>query len=85
MPCFATGSRARILEGLELEPLNRNSDAASVREEALSVGRDEMRERPSLPYVPVEPEAAIHGVNHSFATRPEFAKWHLFRGRTDIA
>jgi len=77
MPGIATHPGTRILERLELKSFGRNSDAASVGEEALSVSRNEMRERPTLPHVPMEPEAAIHGVDHSVAARAELAKSSL--------
>ena len=37
MPGVATDACARILEGLELEPLGRHTDAAPVGEQSLSV------------------------------------------------
>jgi hypothetical protein len=74
MPSIAADPGTRILERLELKSLGRNSDAASVGEEARSVSRDEVRERSSLPHVAMEPEAAIDGVDHSIAARAEFAK-----------
>ena len=79
MPGVASDPRSRILEGFELESLGGNSDAASIREEALSVSRHEVREPPSFPEVSMEPEPAIHGVDHSVATEPEFAKGRLVR------
>jgi hypothetical protein len=85
MPGVATNAGTRILEGLELEALGGNSGSASVGEEALSVGRDEMRQEPSLPDVPMEPEAALHGVDHSVATGVELAKWCLVRRSTDVS
>src|SRR3954470_4124027 len=85
MPGIATDPGTWILERLELKSLGRNSSAASVGEEALSVSRDEMRESPSLPHVAMEPEAAIHGVDHSVAARAEFAEWSLFCWITGLA
>lgn len=77
MPGVASDTCSRILEGLELKSFGGNSDATSVGEEALPVGRNEMCEAPSLPHVSMEPEATVHGVDHSLATEPEFAKGDL--------
>lgn len=85
MPGVATDAGTRVLERLELESFGGNADSASVGEEALSVGRDEVRQEPSLPHVAMEPEAAIHGVDHSVATGVELAKWNLILWSTDVA
>ena len=83
MPRFATDARAGILEGFELKPLVGNADASTVCKETLTVRRNEVREWPSLPHVTMQPQSAIHRVDHSFATRPELAKWHVL-GRSGI-
>jgi hypothetical protein len=85
MPGVPTDPGTRILERLELKSLGRNSDAASVGEESLSISRDKVRETSSLPDMPMEPEATIHGVDHSVATRAEFAKYGLVCWITEIA
>ena len=84
MPGITTDAGARILEGLELKSLGRYSGAASVGEESLPVRGNQVRQRPSLPHMPMEPEAAIHGKDHPIAPRPEFAKWNLIRWSTDV-
>jgi len=79
VPGVASDACSRILEGLELQSFGGNSDPASVGKQALPVCGNEVREPPSLPDVPMEPEAAIHGVDHSVATEPEFAKGRIVR------
>ena len=79
MPGIASNPGARIFERLVLKSLGGNSDEASVGEESLSVGRDEMREGPPLPCVAMEPKATVHGVDHSLAAEAEFAKRGLVR------
>ena len=79
MPGVAPDSSARILEWLELEPVFPQTDGSAVIEEELAIGRDEVREAFSLPQVAMEPEATIHGVDHSIAELFEF-----FKRRRDV-
>ena len=85
MPGVATDAGAWVLEWLELEARGRKSDAVSVGEETQAVRGDEVRERPALPHVSMEPEASIHRVNHPFAARVEFAKRRLRQRSLEIA
>ena len=84
MPRVSTDTGARVLQRLELEPLGGHSDAAPVGKKTFTVRRYQMGERPSLPHMSMEPEAAIHGVDHSFASRVELAKWRVLGHGTDI-
>jgi hypothetical protein len=77
VPRIASDTGSRISERLVLQSLGGNSDVASVGKEALAVRRNEVRERSAFPHVAMEPEAAVHGVDHSIAPEAEFAKWHL--------
>lgn len=67
MPRVTANSRAGILEWLELEACGWNAYRRAEVEKTFAVRRYEMRHRPPLPDVPMQPETAIHGVNHSFA------------------
>ena len=88
MPGVAANPRPRILERLELKPTFRQPDGASILDQALSVGRNEMRHAVPLPQVTMEPEPTIHRVDHSVATlleleigygvrQPIHARWLL--------
>src|SRR4029079_11075533 len=68
VPGIATDARARVLERLELQPVGRDSDQTPVSEKTLSVSRYEMSERASLPHMAVQPETALHRVDHAFST-----------------
>jgi hypothetical protein len=68
MPCLVALSGAGILERMVLEPLGRQSYAITPRKEPLAVGRDQVRHRPTEPHVSMQPETAVHGVDHSVAT-----------------
>ena len=87
MPSIATHRVSRILERMELQSVVRHPDAASPREEALLVTRDQVREPMSLPEVPVQPELAAHRVDHSSAAVGELFPFEhesrriLWRGR----
>ncbi len=74
VPSLASGSRARILERFVLKPFGRKSGDSTIREQQIAVGGDEVRHLAPLPDMPMEPEATIHGVDHSLASRSEFAK-----------
>ena len=67
MPGVAPDSSARILEWLELEPRGRDAYRRAVAEEPFAVGRYQMRHRPPFPDMPMQPQTAVHGVNHSLA------------------
>ena len=73
MPRIATHACARILEWLELQTRLRDARGRSPCHEARTVGGDEVRHGPAFPDVSVQPEAAIHGVDHSVAARVELA------------
>jgi hypothetical protein len=77
MPCLPPDPRARVFEGLELEAIGGEADAAAVVEEAGPIGRDEMRHGVSLPHVAMQPETAVHRVDHPIATLLELAVRHF--------
>jgi hypothetical protein len=51
-----------------------DADFSAVVEQALFVGRHEMRHAPAFPHVAVQPEATIHGVDHAVAAPFKFSK-----------
>jgi len=73
MPGFSAQTRARILQRLVLESTWLETDTRAVLEQPLSVGRHEVRHGAALPHVSMQPQTAIHGVNHPVAARREFA------------
>lgn len=74
MPGVAPNSGAGIFQRLELEPMLRQTDGASICEQQLAIRRDEVRHLSPLPQMSMEPEAAIHGVHHPIAELCEFFK-----------
>lgn len=74
MPCVAPFTRARILERLVLQPLWRQPHAASICQQAFAVRGNEVSHRPAIPHVPVQPEAARHGVNHPLPPRTKLTE-----------
>ena len=72
MPCLATHGRSGILEWLVLKAGHGKSDGEAVLDQPHSIGGYEMGHGAALPYVPVQPEPAIHRVDH-----PLFAKLEL--------
>ncbi len=73
MPRPAADAGARVLERFVLETLRREPNFTTVVEELLSVGRHQMRHWLPPVYMPVQPQAAIHRVRHSFFSFVEFA------------
>ena len=68
MPGVAAFPGAGILERLELQPRSGQSDGAPVGEQQLTVHGDQVRHRAPLPDMPVQPEPAVHGVDHPVAS-----------------
>jgi hypothetical protein len=71
MPGVGSDTCARILERLELKAGFWQADRTSVFQEALPVGRYEVRHPAPLPHVPVQPEATVHRVDHPITTLRE--------------
>ena len=67
MPCIAAFAVARITQWFVLQPERVEAHGSSVGNQLLAIGGDEMRHRPSLPDVAVQPETAGHCVHHSIA------------------
>lgn len=73
MPGFTTLVGAGVLEWLVLQPRERNTERFAVGDEASAVGTDQMYQWLAEPYVAVQPEAAVHGVDHAVAALRELA------------
>ena len=80
MPGFAPFTGARILQGFSLQALVRQPDATAVRDQAIAIRGHEVRHGPTEPDMAMEPEAALHRVDHSIATPRELA-WAFVRRR----
>lgn len=74
MPRIAALAGAWVLQRLVLESIARQAELASDCDERLTVGGDEMRHRMPAIAVPVQPESAIHRVDHPVTTPREFAE-----------
>lgn len=73
MPRVPAQTAARILERLELEASEGETNGAAVVHQALSIGGDQVRHGATLPYVSVQPQAAFHRVDHPFPPQCELA------------
>ena len=71
VPGITPDARAWILQRLELKPGFRQTHSTSVLNEAVSVRRHQMGHRVPLPHVTVEPQPAIHRVDHPITTLRE--------------
>src|SRR5690242_16250514 len=72
VPRVPADAGARIFQRLELEPAFRQPHVMSIPEQSLTIRGDQMRHRSSLPDVAVQPEPAVHRVDHSVSTAREF-------------
>ena len=79
MPRFAPQTGARILERLELKLRFGKSHATPVGKQPFAIGGDEMRHGAAEPDVAVEPETAVHRVDHSVLATGEFANLRVRR------
>ena len=73
MPRRSAYARAWILERFVLKVGCRQADAAAVLEQALTVGRHQVRHWTTLPHGPLQPQPAIHGEDHPGTAVHEFA------------
>jgi hypothetical protein len=71
VPCVATQAGTRILERLELQARGWNADCSTILEQPFSIGGNQVGHRTTLPDMSMEPESAVHGVDHSLAPRAE--------------
>lgn len=73
MPRVTSDTGARILQWLELQPFSWKADRTAVLEQAIAVRRNEMCHWPAKPDMAMEPQPAIHGVDHPIAPVRELA------------
>jgi hypothetical protein len=64
VPRISTDARARIFQRFELEAGLTEPDGRTKSEQPLTIGRDEVRHLAPFPDMAVQPQTAIHRVNH---------------------
>lgn len=79
MPRVAAHAVSRIPERMELQTIGRDPDARTPGEQSCAVGRDQVREAPPLPEMPMQPEPATHRVHHTRAAVAELEPVELER------
>jgi hypothetical protein len=73
VPRFATLARAWILERFVLQASKGKTHRASIFDQALAIGGDQVRHGATLPDMAMEPQAAIHRVDHPLSATRELA------------
>ena len=73
VPCRASLAGPGILQRLVLQPVRCETNGRAVLEEQQAIGADEMRHGCAQPDVAVQPQSAVHGVDHPVATVTELA------------
>ena len=71
MPCIASDACSRILERLELQAGDGQTNNAAIFDQAFAIARDEVCHGTTLPNMAMEPEPSIHRVDHSLASKSE--------------
>ena len=71
MPGFAALLGARVLEWFVLQPLLGEPKRLTVCDQAGAVGTHQVHERFALPDVAMQPQPAVHRVNHPVAALVE--------------
>jgi hypothetical protein len=71
VPRLAAHGGARIAKRLVLETTRRNADGVSVLKQPIAIGTYKVDHGLTQPDVPVQPEPAVHGVNHPGLPHPE--------------
>jgi hypothetical protein len=79
VPRIPTYARSRILQRLELETGLPEPDRRAESEQSLTIGRHEVRHLAPFPDMAVQPQPAIHRVNHPSAARPKFSVFRTCR------
>jgi len=64
VPRIPPDARARIFQRFELEAGLTEPDGRAKSEQPLTIGRDEVRHLTPFPDMAVQPQTAIHRVNH---------------------
>jgi len=79
VPRIAANACPRIFQWLELEAGLPEPDCRAKSEQSLTIGRHEVRHLAPFPDVAVQPQTAIHRVNHPSAARPKFSVFRTWR------
>ena len=71
MPSLSTGRIAWVFERMILQSIRRQAHARAPREQPRPVRGDEMGEASAEPEMSMQPETAVHRVDHPIASRAE--------------
>ena len=74
MPRVDANSSPWITQRLVLQSRGRYSDRVAVRQQARTIGAHQVHHAFTAPDVPMKPQAAVHGVNHSVAPLYKLAR-----------
>ena len=73
VPSVASLTRARIAQRFELQATRRNAQGHAVRQQPLAIGTHQMHHGSAEPDVPMQPDTAVHRVDHAVAALDELA------------
>lgn len=72
MPRVTANRRPWIFKRLELETLLAQANPLTIGDQALAICGNQVRHLVPLPHMTVQPQPAVHRVDHSIATVVEF-------------
>lgn len=73
MPRIASDSRTWILERFVLQAGDREANGSAIFDQSLATGGHQVRHGMPFPDVAMEPESALHRVDHPLASQRELA------------
>ena len=77
MPGISSSARARIFQRPVLQALFAQAQLPSVADQLFAVCRDKVGEGLALPHMVMQPQAAVHRVDHSLAATLKFPNVEL--------
>jgi len=80
MPRITADARARVLQRFELETALPEPERLAESEQPLTISGDEVRHLAPFPDVAVQPQAAVHRVNHPGTAGPKLSIFRTCQG-----
>jgi len=84
MPRVAPLARPWIFQRMKLEASFSESYALAVGDEFCTIRGYDVRHPPTLPHMPMQPEATFHSVDHTFLAPSEFTNVELVVRRAHL-
>lgn len=77
VPCLASGFRARVLQWLALQIIDRKAHREAVTDQAIAVRGYQVCHQVASPAVSMQPQATFHCMNHPIAPPIELSELNV--------